>query len=320
MSKIKSKLPLISIIIPTYNRAHLIGETLDSIIAQTYKNWECIVVDDRSSDSTVELMDFYCLKDSRIQFHLRPPNRRKGANACRNYGFQLSNGDFINWFDSDDIMLPNHIEELIKPFKGKFNLDFTVGNSLNFDKNNNISRPFDLKNMCEISADNFITGKIGWITNDVLIRSQAIKINFNERLNSHQEYDFFSRFLLQNSLGHFVNLDLTKRRLHGESIQGTLAKNNISKILETFRCDYYLLISFEIDNPKPRTDRLIKRLVRSSYYLSKPMTVNIYQKLTLKLVCQYKTFKFSILYFIWILSNKLLGRGYIFIKMIIDRI
>jgi len=96
--------PLVSIIIPTYNRAHLIGETLDSVIAQTYTNWECIVVDDGSTDNTSELLQGYCNKDARFQYHQRPSNRLKGANACRNYGFELSKGRWIQLLDSDDVL------------------------------------------------------------------------------------------------------------------------------------------------------------------------------------------------------------------------
>jgi len=96
---------LVSIIIPTFNRAHLLGETLDSVITQTYSNWECIVVDDGSYDYTEELMDFYSRKNPRIIFVRRPDNRPKGANACRNYGFELSKGKYVNWFDSDNFML-----------------------------------------------------------------------------------------------------------------------------------------------------------------------------------------------------------------------
>ena len=95
--------PLVSIIIPTYNRAHFIGETLESVIAQTYENWECIVVDDGSTDYTDELMEYYCKKDTRIQYHHRPDIKPRGANACRNYGFGVSKGEYINWFDSDDL-------------------------------------------------------------------------------------------------------------------------------------------------------------------------------------------------------------------------
>ena len=107
------KTPLVSIIIPTYNRAHLIGETLDSILAQTYANWECIVVDDGSTDKTSELMAAYCKKDMRFQYHHRPKDRPKGANACRNYGFELSKGEYIQYLDSDDLISLNKIEEQV---------------------------------------------------------------------------------------------------------------------------------------------------------------------------------------------------------------
>ena len=83
---------IVSIIIPVFNRYQIIGETLNSIINQTYSNWECIVVDDGSSDYTEQLMEFYTQKDPRIIFVRRPDNRPKGANACRNYGFEFKQG------------------------------------------------------------------------------------------------------------------------------------------------------------------------------------------------------------------------------------
>ena len=73
---------LISIIIPTYNRAHLIGETLNSLLAQTYKDWECIIVDDGSTDDTNNVVEEYVAQDNRFIFVYRPRDRRKGANAC----------------------------------------------------------------------------------------------------------------------------------------------------------------------------------------------------------------------------------------------
>ena len=81
---------LISIIIPTYNRAHLINDTLNSIIAQTYTNWECIVVDDASTDNTASILEGYINKDSLFQYNIRPNIKPKGANACRNFGFEIS--------------------------------------------------------------------------------------------------------------------------------------------------------------------------------------------------------------------------------------
>src|SRR5690606_30981203 len=114
--------PLVSIIIPTFNRAHLIGETLDSVIAQTYQNWECIVVDDGSTDDTAKVMEAYTAKDSRIQYHHRPPEHKPGGNGARNYGFKMSRGEYVNWFDSDDIMLPDFLEFKVNRCKPLINL------------------------------------------------------------------------------------------------------------------------------------------------------------------------------------------------------
>lgn len=86
------KQPLVSIIIPTYNRAHLIGETLDSVLAQTYKNWECIIVDDGSSDNSDEIIDECVKKDARFKYYQRPDEHLPGGNGARNYGFRMSRG------------------------------------------------------------------------------------------------------------------------------------------------------------------------------------------------------------------------------------
>ena len=105
--------PLVSIIIPTYNRAHFISETLDSIIAQTYNNWECIIVDDGSTDNSEFVISKYIEKDFRIRLHHRPVDRVKGANSCRNIGFEKSVGNYIQYLDSDDYISPNKIEEQV---------------------------------------------------------------------------------------------------------------------------------------------------------------------------------------------------------------
>ena len=105
--------PLISIIIPTYNRAHLISETLDSVLEQTYANWECLIVDDGSTDKTKEVVREYVDKDDRFRFYTRPIKKRKGPNSCRNYGFEKSKGTYVNWFDSDDLYLSNALESYV---------------------------------------------------------------------------------------------------------------------------------------------------------------------------------------------------------------
>jgi glycosyltransferase involved in cell wall biosynthesis len=118
--------PLVSIIIPTYNRAHLIGETLDSVLAQTYKNWECIVVDDGSTDDTLEVIQKYIAKDSRFFFFSRPETKVNGASSSRNYGLSQSKGELIVFLDSDDWLLPNCLSQRVKFMSANSALNFMV--------------------------------------------------------------------------------------------------------------------------------------------------------------------------------------------------
>ncbi|MGM8362775.1 glycosyltransferase family 2 protein [Flavobacterium sp. ARAG 55.4] len=111
---LKMNNPLVSIIIPTYNRAHLIGETLDSVLAQTYENWECIIVDDGSTDNTEAFVEEYKKKDARFSYYHRPTDRLKGGNGCRNYALENSKGKFIQFLDSDDLISSNKIEVQVK--------------------------------------------------------------------------------------------------------------------------------------------------------------------------------------------------------------
>src|SRR5690606_15837655 len=125
--------PLVSIIIPTYNRALLIGETLDSVLAQTYTNWECIIVDDGSTDNTEEIIRKYCEKDSRITFYNRPADKVKGPNAARNFGIENSVGEFILSLDSDDLILPQHLDLKVKVFQSNPEVDGVLSKTILVD-------------------------------------------------------------------------------------------------------------------------------------------------------------------------------------------
>lgn len=115
---------LVSVIIPTYNRVNYLGETLDSVISQTYSNWECIVVDDSSEDHTEELMEFYTTRDKRIRFMSLPPDK-KGAAACRNFGLKIAEGSFLQFLDSDDILDNNKLVAQLEQVKDNFTVFFS---------------------------------------------------------------------------------------------------------------------------------------------------------------------------------------------------
>lgn len=103
--------PLISVIIPCYNRENFIGKTIESVISQTYKNWECIIVDDGSTDKSAEKIKEYISKHSSIKYRYQKNQERCIA---RNNGIQNAKGKYIAFLDSDDIWLNNHLQEFIK--------------------------------------------------------------------------------------------------------------------------------------------------------------------------------------------------------------
>jgi len=101
--------PLISVVVPTFNRAEYITESISSLLSQNYSNLEIIIVDDGSTDNTSEVVSK--IKDSRIQYHRRPHSK---APATRNFGLNQAKGEWILNNDSDDIILPGTIEKYLK--------------------------------------------------------------------------------------------------------------------------------------------------------------------------------------------------------------
>ena len=186
--------PLISVIIPTYNRSQLIGETLISILSQTYTHWECLIVDDGSTDNTLEVAKKIVGKDSRFSVYNRPDERPKGANACRNYGFHLSEGDFILFLDSDDVLKSTCLEKRLSVFNKSDNLDFVIANSSYIKDGIYYSKP-----ICEFpedySSENylklFLSYKLPWTIMSVLWKKEVIRnFKFDEGLKRFQDIDY----------------------------------------------------------------------------------------------------------------------------------
>lgn len=105
---------LISVVIPCYNQAEYLPETLDSLIAQSYSNWEGIIVNDGSPDNTEEVALSYLEKDKRLKYVVK---ENGGLSSARNYGIECALGEFILPLDSDDIIKPGYIEKAIEAFE-----------------------------------------------------------------------------------------------------------------------------------------------------------------------------------------------------------
>ena len=99
---------LVSVIMPAYNNESHIAAAIESVLSQTHTRWELLIVDDASTDQTLELAESFQAKDSRIKVFVMGENQ--GASFCRNYATKKSSGDFIAHLDADDLWMPTKLE------------------------------------------------------------------------------------------------------------------------------------------------------------------------------------------------------------------
>lgn len=104
--------PLVSIVMPAYNASKFISESIESVLKQTYKNWELIIVNDCSKDNTEEIIKFYSNNDSRIKYYNQKTNL--GISEARNKAIIEAKGEYIAFLDSDDLWKKRKLEEQIK--------------------------------------------------------------------------------------------------------------------------------------------------------------------------------------------------------------
>ena len=124
---------LISIITPTYNCGKFIGETIESVISQTYQNWEMIIVDDCSTDNTKEIIEKYSMIDQRIKYCCLDKN--SGAAIARTKAMELANGNYMAFLDSDDLWIANKLEYQLSIMK-KNKWNFTCTDYEQIDEDN----------------------------------------------------------------------------------------------------------------------------------------------------------------------------------------
>ena len=188
--------PLVSVIIPTFNRANLISRAISSVCSQSYQNLEVIVVDDNSQDNTAEVVREIAAGDSRINYYRHSNNL--GGSAARNTGIEQATGEYIAFLDSDDIWLPQKLELQLKAI-AKYHGGKRVVSYTKFKKSNRVFfRPSILprrgiKNN-ETVADYFWLGGGEILTSTLLVsRSLAEEHLFQADLPKHQDLDFLLR-------------------------------------------------------------------------------------------------------------------------------
>jgi len=193
---------IVSIIIPNYNSEKFIGETIDSVLNQSYSNWELIIIDDNSTDRSKEIIySSYVSNNTKIRLY---ENRVSvGANICRNIGLEKAIGDYIIFLDSDDCLASFCLEQRVSFLKKNFSLDFCVFNSANFIYEIDDGAMFTILDINN-PIDHFLGYDCIWQTmSPIWKKTFLIKIGgFNEKYPRLQDVELVTRALLTTGVNY----------------------------------------------------------------------------------------------------------------------
>lgn len=216
MNKVSSR---VSVLIPLYNRAVYIEETVDSVLSQDYPDVELIVVDDGSTDGGDKLVDAYALRGE-LTLLRHPGNVNKGQAAALNLALQHATGEFIAVLDSDDLFMPGKLSAQVAFLRAHPEIGLVYGNGkgvnaegkeiyeINYDSREERSDPNDILLDCYFL-----------LPQNALVRAEVYTAagNFDERLRSGQDHDMLIRLSEHTKIAH-QSIDCFRYRRHGDSI------------------------------------------------------------------------------------------------------
>lgn len=222
--------PEVSVIIPAYNRDKSIIASLESLISQTYKNFEVIIIDDGSTDKTANIVKSYCDIEPRFKYFFQ---QNAGVSAARNKGLSFANGNYVCFLDSDDFFENDYLENMHKSIiKNNCNVCY-CGYKIVSPKKTQIKKTkFKDGNVLK----DYLLGRIRIHTTGWLIKKNFIienNIKFTEGVSWGEDMEFFSEILSLTNKVCFVKEYLTNYTVYGEVEKlSSYSINKIDKDLE----------------------------------------------------------------------------------------
>lgn len=217
MDKNIKKQPFVSVIMPVYNGEKFIREAIDSILNQTYKHFELIVIDDGSSDNSTKIISHYDSLDNRVVFLKNKINL--GVSDTLNKGISYAKGKYIARMDCDDISSPNRIMEEVKLLENRRDISLCGSWGIAFNENN--KNLFSLKSPTGILLKYNFWKPSPFISSSVMIRRSVIKNNkFRKQYNSVEDYDLWVR-ILKTKKGFNIKRTLIYYRINPKGISKT---------------------------------------------------------------------------------------------------
>ncbi len=183
---------MISIIIPTYNTQKYISETIQSVIDQTLSDWELIIIDDGSTDNTVQIVEEFKKRDTRIKYYYQ---ENAGVSAARNKGIELSKGEFIAFLDADDIWLPKNLEKKIESIENNVEVFWAFSNIIHFTESSEVidDKITDANNLEWLGALLLWNAEVKTTPGNIVLKRECCTkggLRFDENFSTAADQDF----------------------------------------------------------------------------------------------------------------------------------
>ena len=203
---------LVSIIIPTHNRSHFLLEAVDSVLNQSYADWELIIIADACTDNTSELIKPY-LQDHRITITNTAANL--GGGGARNLGLDMANGEYISFLDDDDIWHQNKIETQLNFLKRNPQTSLVYCN-FNQWRHSGIKKEVILKSSTSLK-ELLVVNRIGSFSFVMVTSKELGNTRIDSELRSAQDWDLWTKLLENsNTVAQNCNMNLVDYRIQGQ--------------------------------------------------------------------------------------------------------
>ena len=200
----------VAVIIPAYNQSHFLGDAVQSVLAQTFTDWEAVIVDDGSTDDTREVALSY--SDPRVRYVYQ---ENRGLSGARNTGIRNSSAPYLSFLDSDDLFLPKKLELLLEAFERKPELGLVAGQAKLIDKDGKLLGKTFEKPIPE-DGSQLLLGNPLHVGSVLLRREWQEKAGlFDERLRSYEDWDMWLRLAKLGCQTGFVQQPVSLYRFHG---------------------------------------------------------------------------------------------------------
>lgn len=235
--------PVVSIIIPVYNVCHYIAQCLDSVLCQTYSNYEIIVVDDGSTDNSLTICNAYSRKNPQIKVYRK---KNEGVSSARNYGLKRASGKYIIFLDSDDFWIEREILRLLVNMAEDFSLDVVRGEYIDVDELGRELNTPKILNRKYLLAQKILTPYelMRYVINGEFFswlflykRSSMNGLLFDETRNFQEDIDFEIRYFSQSVKCGYIPVKFYAYRHRKNSLIST---PRLVNVFQSFRvCDIF---------------------------------------------------------------------------------